>query len=148
MEIKIDPFYVTLEVATLLKKEGFDLEVNSYSVLYDDTVYYGEEHNYNIKDDDNKASDLVSRPETWLVLEWFKLKYNIIIYSVLRFEPNFPNTIKGWTPYIHVIKDNIIFISFRLNLEKNIFNTQQESDSFAIKYAIEKYIYVLNNPKT
>ena len=34
MEIKINPFYITLEVAILLKKEGFDIKYAIEKYVY------------------------------------------------------------------------------------------------------------------
>jgi hypothetical protein len=123
MEIK--PTYVTFEQAKLLKEKGFNFRTN--------TAFYpnGEISNYYPYDNLGENNSYFWRPEQWQVIEWLRIKHNIVIVPDLT--------------HINKFGYRIIWESKNKALEERVsytykFISPQEAYSAAFDYILNKLI--------
>jgi len=89
--MKVEPSYVTLEQAKLLKELGFDVEVDSAfdikTGIYLDNNFKKYQNFNSILHYPNQL--LVSRPEHWQVVEWLRVVKGIQLFLDYRYYTSF-----------------------------------------------------------
>jgi hypothetical protein len=136
--------YVDFPVAKLLKEKGFDIECFSYyrkegSLFNSYPNYEQDPGNWN---GNSFPDDVVSAPEIWQVVEWFKTIHGIWIH--VECEPS------GlvWFPKVNICSDEswkneeIRDVVYLVNgkLKTKWFKSDQEAYNAALKYILEELI--------
>jgi hypothetical protein len=131
--MKIEPKYVTYPNAVLLKEKGFNVECKSAFV---DTTPYSNESkefiDYLNQQNHNKSEHRISAPEHWQVIEWFRLKYGIHIFTDFGI---------GWEANIVPVGyqgDSTLFDNGFICLKNN--KTVDEATEAAIEYCLKNLI--------
>ena len=123
---KIEPQYVTFEIAKLLKEKDFN-EMCRVFWGYDCT----EEKNILIEENspsfiNNRENNNLAAPEIWQVVEWLRLKHNIDVHHVIIAASHY-----GY---------NIFQNRTRKHKEEGYFLTPKEAYLAAIDYILKELI--------
>ena len=87
MEIANHEYYVSLEVAKLLKEAGFDWECKTYydiSLYRDEIIIEGEFHDYNF----TTGNIIFSAPTLEIAQRWLREKWDLIITIEYNYHEN------------------------------------------------------------